>query len=84
MIKTSSKLYCSLDIETSGFDPLKNEVLEVGFVVFEFIKGKITKKYELNGENLVDVDAWSENQRGEVTAPAHGTVILPIKAPKKN
>lgn len=31
----SNKLYCSLDIETSGFDPLKNEVLEIGFVFFE-------------------------------------------------
>jgi DNA polymerase III epsilon subunit-like protein len=30
-----NKLYCSLDIETSGFDPLKNEVLEIGFVFFE-------------------------------------------------
>jgi len=30
----SSTIYCSLDIETSGFDPLKNEILEVGFVLF--------------------------------------------------
>jgi DNA polymerase III epsilon subunit-like protein len=29
------KMYCSLDIETSGFDPLKNEILEVGFALFE-------------------------------------------------
>lgn len=28
-------LYCSLDIETTGFDPLTEEVLEVGFVFFE-------------------------------------------------
>lgn len=27
-------IYCSLDIETSGFDPLKNEILEVGLVFF--------------------------------------------------
>ena len=50
----------------------------------QFIKGKITRKYELNGEHLVDIDAWAENQRGEVTAPAHGSVILPAKTPKKN
>ena len=31
------KIYCSLDIETSGFDPLKDEVLEVGMVVFKVI-----------------------------------------------
>lgn len=30
----SEKLYCSLDIETSGFDPLTSEILEVGFVFF--------------------------------------------------
>ncbi len=41
-----SKLYCSLDIETSGFDPLKNEVLEVGFVLFEFVKRKVKIKKE--------------------------------------
>ena len=35
--KVDSKplLYCSLDIETTGFDPLTEEVLEVGFVFFE-------------------------------------------------
>jgi phosphohistidine swiveling domain-containing protein len=31
-------IYCSLDIETSGFDPLKEEILEVGFVLFHFVK----------------------------------------------
>ena len=46
MIKSPSKLYCSLDIETSGFDPLKNEILEVGFVLFEFVKGKVKIKEE--------------------------------------
>lgn len=45
--KTKEKIYCSLDIETSGFDPLKNEILEVGFVFFELgEKGiKITKEW---------------------------------------
>ncbi|PIR96332.1 MAG: hypothetical protein COT92_01710 [Candidatus Doudnabacteria bacterium CG10_big_fil_rev_8_21_14_0_10_42_18] len=46
MIK-DNQLYCSLDIETSGFDPLKDEILEVGFVFFEPAKGafKITKEW---------------------------------------
>ena len=35
------KIYCSLDIETSGFDPLANEILEVGFVMFKVQNGKI-------------------------------------------
>ncbi len=35
------QIYCSLDIETSGFDPEKNEILEVGFVLFKIEKNKI-------------------------------------------
>lgn len=35
--------YCSLDIETTGFDPLKDEILELGFVFFEITeKGIVT------------------------------------------
>lgn len=30
--------YCSLDIETTGFDPLTEEILEVGFCFFEVTK----------------------------------------------
>jgi ATP-dependent DNA helicase DinG len=45
--KNGARVYCSLDIETSGFDPLKNEVLEIGFVFFEAAKAgfKITDEY---------------------------------------
>lgn len=39
-------LYCSLDIETTGFDPLKDEVLEVGFVFFEVNKKGIVLNEE--------------------------------------
>lgn len=43
----TKKIYCSLDIETSGFDPLKNEVLEVGLAFFNATDDglKITKEY---------------------------------------
>lgn len=43
----SDGVYCSLDIETSGFDPLKNEVLEVGLVFFTLGEGqaKIIEEY---------------------------------------
>src|ERR1051326_2408546 len=34
MDKKEQKIYCSLDIETSGFDPEVAEVLEVGFAFF--------------------------------------------------
>jgi DNA polymerase III epsilon subunit-like protein len=35
MSRKKDNIYCSLDIETSGFDPLSNEILEVGFAFFE-------------------------------------------------
>ena len=31
----SSKIYCSLDIETSDFDPANGEILELGMIFFE-------------------------------------------------
>jgi hypothetical protein len=49
----------------------------------QFIKGKVTKKSELNGEYLVNLDIWAENQRGEVTAPGKAAVILPRKPAAK-
>ena len=49
----------------------------------QFIKAKVTRKYEKDGEHLVDMDAWAENQRGEVTAPGKATVALPSKTAKK-
>ena len=49
----------------------------------QFIKGRVAKKYIKDGEHLVDVEAWSENQRGEITAPAHGTVRLPVRTVKE-
>jgi acyl dehydratase len=48
----------------------------------QFIKAKVTRKYEKDGEHLVDMDAWAENQRGEVTAPGKATVALPSKTTK--
>ena len=49
----------------------------------QFIKGKVIKKYEQNGEHLVDLDVWAENQRAEITAPSKATVILPSKPIKE-
>ena len=45
----------------------------------QWIKGKVTKKYVENGEHLVDLDVWCENQRGENTTPGQATIILPAK-----
>jgi acyl dehydratase len=41
--------------------------------------GKITKKYEADGEYCVDVEIHSINQRDEDTAPGHATVVLPSR-----
>ncbi len=47
MLNRHKKIYCSLDIETSGFDPLNNEILEVGFAFFEATERglKVTEKW---------------------------------------
>lgn len=48
--------YCSLDIETTGFDPLTCEILEVGFVIFEVVGNRLeiteewTQVFKPNGE----------------------------------
>jgi DNA polymerase III epsilon subunit-like protein len=70
-MKKQEKTYCSLDIETSGFDPLKNEVLEIGFVFFEAAKNgfKITEEYSRvfkpNGEvppNILGLTGISQQE----------------------
>ena len=40
-------------------------------------RGRVTRAYEENGEQLFDCEIWEENQRGEVCAPGNATVSLP-------
>ena len=40
-------------------------------------KGKVTKKYEQDGQHFVECEVWEENQRGEVLVPASALGILP-------
>jgi hypothetical protein len=42
-------------------------------------KGKVTAKREENGEKLVDLEIWAENQRGEQTTKGTATIRLPSK-----
>ncbi len=42
-------------------------------------KGKVTKKYEQQGEYLVACQVWGENQRGQVTVTGEATIILPSR-----
>ena len=43
-------------------------------------KGKVTKKYEKDGDHIVEIEAWAENPRGEILVPANATVILPSRS----
>ena len=42
-------------------------------------KGKVTKKYQQDGKNLVDLDVWVENEAGEVTTPGSAVLSLPLR-----
>lgn len=44
-----------------------------------WLKGKVTDKYVKDWEQLVDIDCWGENQRGETTMPGKATVRLPSR-----
>ena len=43
------------------------------------IKGVVTKKYQDNGDNLVDCEIWMQNEKGEKTTPGSATVALPSR-----
>ena len=46
-------------------------------------KGRVTRTYTLDGENLVDADIWLQNEKGETTTPGTATVSLPSRKKKK-
>lgn len=41
-----------------------------------WLKGKVVKKYVMNGEHLIDLEVWGENQDGIVHTTAKATVSL--------
>lgn len=45
-------------------------------------KGRVTRKYIENGEHLVECEIWTENPRGEKTAPGSAIVSLPSRGGK--
>jgi len=47
-------------------------------------KGRVTARYERDGEALVDLDVWAENEREGVTTPGTATVILPHRPERKH
>jgi acyl dehydratase len=42
-------------------------------------KGKVTAKRREGGENLVDLEVWTENPQGQRTTPGTATVALPSR-----
>ena len=45
----------------------------------QVIKGKVVGKRAEDGEHMVDLDVWSEDQRGRVTAQGRAVVLLPSR-----
>lgn len=62
MNNVSEKIYCSVDLELSGFDPGKAEILEVGLCFFTPKKGK-----------LVVLEEWSSTFKPK--APVSATIL---------
>ena len=42
-------------------------------------KGVVVKKYVQDGEYLVECEVWTENPKGEKTAPGKAIVVLPSR-----
>ena len=42
-------------------------------------RGKVTKKYDQDEEHVVECEIWTENPKGEKTAPGSAIVALPSR-----
>lgn len=42
-------------------------------------KAVVIRKYVENGEHLVECQSWTENPKGEKTAPGKAIVMLPLR-----
>ncbi len=42
-------------------------------------KGKVTDRYRKDGEGLVELEVWAENDREAVTTPGRALVALPLR-----
>jgi len=45
----------------------------------QWVKAKITGKRQEGPNNIVELDIWCENQRGEIATPGKATVLLPSR-----
>ncbi|MDO8670409.1 MAG: MaoC/PaaZ C-terminal domain-containing protein [Dehalococcoidia bacterium] len=42
-------------------------------------RGKVKNKYVKDGENIVELEIWAENQKGQIGTPGTATVSLPSR-----
>ena len=42
-------------------------------------KGVVTKKYRQDGQNIVELDVWTESEDGQRTTPGTAVVVLPSR-----
>lgn len=47
-------------------------------------RGRVVRLYAENGNYLVDIELWVENDREGITTPANATVLLPSRADEGN
>ena len=45
----------------------------------QWVKAKVLGKRHEGNQNLVDLEVWCENQRGEIATPGEATVLLPSR-----
>ncbi len=43
-------------------------------------RGKVARKFTENGNSCVECEVWTENPKGQKTAPGTATVVLPSRA----
>jgi len=42
-------------------------------------KGKVTKKYQMGGENYIECEIFAQNQRNEIVTKGTATILLPLR-----
>ena len=45
-----------------------------------YLHGRIARVYEREGQGVLEIDCWIENQRGENTTPTRAVAVLPRRA----
>ncbi|MDT7944269.1 MAG: MaoC/PaaZ C-terminal domain-containing protein [Dehalococcoidia bacterium] len=59
-----------LAVQYRGMDMVNEDVI---------CKGVVTKKYRQDGENIVELEVWTENPQGQKTTPGTAIVTLPSR-----